>query len=559
MRGDTKTPRRSLRTIAVVGAGALASLTLAAALAGGTQPGSEAAFAEEGEAAQSAQVETPAATDVDADAAGEAAINEIYDRLTEQAQAYAPEVKTLADGTQVQRTPDDPGAYFQMGYWDKTSYNTYYLNADNRGCNACHEDLAQTVADMDFFHLELSSGLGSDVTVMDCRICHDWGYGYVEKTQQLGSLIHGIHNKAGVTSDCMTCHTATSDGTGLQLWDEVKHDVLQGITSVAAEDVVAELSYDQDVITPMFSASWFYGPTNVENIGKQIAGVEPSESVWDTWEVSVTGLVDTPLSMTLAELIEQAPSETRIVSNQCIMNPPGGEQVANFEITGIPISWLLEQAGVQDGATAVMSVAPDGWSRGVPIETFDESEGYLVYKINGELVDYDDGFPLLTIYPGEAAPANIRWTSEIQVVDTPLEDIKYWAGWTDSDGTGINDYNGGHMLTTDTSEDELYWVNKPNVGITHLHEGQIIPVGEPYTFEGYAQGFDEQIVAVEISLDGGESWTSLDTSDSDPTKWVYWYFTFTPEQASSYVLTARAVTADGHVSTIPDEVMFTVK
>ena len=555
MQGTMGTSRR--RTAGIFAAGALASLTRATVLGAGTgiQSGATLARAAEG---GSAAAEAPK---TEADVAGEAAINEIYDALTEQAEAYAPEIVTLEDGTQVQRTPTDPGAYFQMGYWDKTSYNTYYLNADNRGCNSCHADLAQVVADMDFFHLELSSGLGSDVTVMDCRICHDQGYGYVEKTQQLGSLIHGIHSKEGFAGDCMSCHTATSDGTGLQLWDEVKHDVLQGITAVSAEDAepVVEFSYDQDVTTPMFPASWFYGPSNVENIGKQLAGVEPSEDVWDTWEVSVTGLVDKPFSMTLADLIDQAPSETRIVMNQCIMNPPGGEQVANFEITGIPISWMLEQAGVQDGATAVMAVAPDGWSRGVPIERVNEHDGYLVYKINGELVDYDDGFPLLTYYPGEAAPACIRWTSELQVVDTPLEDMKYWTGWTDSDGSGINDYNGGHVLTTDTPEDEIFWVNKPNAGITHLHEGQIIPAGQPYTFEGYATGFDEKVVAVEISLDGGTSWTSFDTSDSDPTKWVYWYFTFTPEKASSYTLMVRAVTEDGNVSAVPDEVMFTVQ
>ena len=40
------------------------------------------------------------------------------------------------------------------------------------------------------------------------------------------------------------------------------------------------------------------------------------------------------------------------------MNSPGGEMVSNVEITGIPVSWVLEQAGgVKEGATALMATA----------------------------------------------------------------------------------------------------------------------------------------------------------------------------------------------------------
>lgn len=524
-------------------------------------PTSQAMADDAASSAADADAPTEQNASAEGTAAGEAALQEqIYGPLTEQAEEWAPEVRTLEDGTQVQRTPDDPGAYFQMGYWDKTSYNTYYLNADKRGCNACHADLAETVDNMDFFHLELSNGQGSDVTVMDCRICHDQGYGYVEKTQQLGSLIHGIHTKQSfkdMGGDCMSCHTATSDGAGLQLWDEAKYGVLQGITWDS--EPVGEFWFDQDTTVDMFPASWFYGPSNVENIGKQLAGVEPDESAYETWDVTVSGKVDNPFQMTLADLIAEAPSETTTVTIQCIMNPPGGEQLANVEVTGIPISWVLEKAGVQDGATAVMSYAPDGWGRAVPLSYADEHEGYLVYKINGKLLDYDEGFPLLTVWEGQAAPSAIRWVCELQVVDTPLEDLKFWVAWTDTDGTGVNDYNGGHMLTTDTTEDELFWVNKPNVAIYHFHEGQIIEAGKPYTFEGYAYGSDETIAAVEFSLDNGKTWMSYETEGTDANRWVYWHYTYTPEKDSSYVLMVRAVTEDGIVSTYPDSVMFKAK
>lgn len=544
-----KEPRWHSR-LAVAG-GVLASALLALACLGAGTAGVSHAFASEDES-------EPYDASLTSTPEGDAAIQEIYDGLAQQAEDYAPKVTTLEDGTRIQRTPVDPSGYFQMGYASNTNYNTYYLNADNRGCNACHADLASVVENMDFYHIEVRNGYGTDVQVTDCILCHDIGYGYVEKLDEFGSLIHGIHSKESFTGDCMSCHTATSDGMGMRLWDEAKYDVMQGFTYLSEFD--ADFSYEQDNTTDMFEVSWFWGQTNVDNIGSMIAGKEPDESIYDSWEITVDGLVDNPYTMTLSELIAEAPSETRIITEQCVMNMAGGEQIANVEITGIPISWLLEKAGVQDGATIVNSVAPDGWSRGMPLDMLDQYDGYLVYKMNGEPVPYGDGFPCMTMYVNMSAAECIRWVCELEVVDSPVEEMKYWDGWTvnNADGSGINEHNGGHAFSSAAQDelDDITYVNKPNVAIFHFHEGQIIEAGQPYTWEGYAYAFDEQVVSVEFSLDRGETWYSFDTSDSDSTKWVYWHFTYTPEEPGSYVLSVRATTDTGKVSYQPDVVMF---
>lgn len=483
---------------------------------------------------------------------------DLEERWGQIAEEYAPEVRTLEDGTQVQRTPFD-SSYFQMYYVNggDLSYNTRFLDADNRGCNACHDDLAAVLNNMDFFHLELDNGLGTTVTVDDCRICHDYGYGYVDNPGQFGNLIHGIHNQNGVVNNCMSCHAATADGQGIQLWDDVKYEVMQGIGSVA--NVQGEFSYRQDVTTPMFDASWYYTAGNTENIARGYAGEELSMDTFNEWEVTVSGLVNQPFTAKLTDLIEEAPLVTTTVAMECIMNPPGGEAIANMEVTGIPISWLLEKAGgVQDGATAIMSYAPDGWGRASDIKRYEETDGYLIFQVNGEYLDWENGFPLMTCWPGQGIPASIRWVNEISVVDTPLEELKIWeSGWTLSpDGNPVNESNGGHGLTTG---EESVPYNNPNVATLHLKEGQIIPAGEPYTFEGYAWSFDDQITSVEFSLDGGATWTEFDTSDSDRMAWVYWYFTPESLDPGAYVLQVRATTASGNVSYQPDQVFFNVQ
>lgn len=73
-------------------------------------------------------------------------------------------------------------------------------------------------------------------------------------------------------------------------------------------------------------------------------------------------------------------------------------------------------------------------------------------------------------------------------------------------------------------------------------------VGQTMTFEGYADDYGTQIVAVEFSLDDGASWASFDVSASDPGKSVHWTYSYTPEQPGTYQLFVRSVTADGRRS-----------
>jgi hypothetical protein len=60
-------------------------------------------------------------------------------------------------------------------------------------------------------------------------------------------------------------------------------------------------------------------------------------------------------------------------------------------------------------------------------------------------------------------------------------------------------------------------------------------------------------------MDQGETWTKYDLGDTDVTKWIYWYFTWTPQTDASYVLTVRATTETGLVSSTLHSVMVTAR
>lgn len=75
-------------------------------------------------------------------------------------------------------------------------------------------------------------------------------------------------------------------------------------------------------------------------------------------------------------------------------------------------------------------------------------------------------------------------------------------------------------------------------------------VGQTITLEGYADDFGNQIDAVEISLDGGQTWASFSTAGSNAESMVHWTYSYTPRQPGVYEVSVRSVTSDGRRSPV---------
>lgn len=83
-------------------------------------------------------------------------LQNLYARVAENQERYAPKTQTLPSGVEIQRTPQDA-----------IVYNTTILHADERGCAACHTDLAETLENFEEFssvnffrHFEFSNDYG---------------------------------------------------------------------------------------------------------------------------------------------------------------------------------------------------------------------------------------------------------------------------------------------------------------------------------------------------------------------------------------------------------------
>ncbi|MDR3052957.1 MAG: molybdopterin-dependent oxidoreductase [Coriobacteriales bacterium] len=473
--------------------------------------------------------------------------------------AYNPVVKTLADGTEVQRTPSEglvfttlDGSYTYHTPERTVPYNTYYLKADQKGCNACHSDLADTLATMEYKHVDLRNAMGLQVTVQMCKDCHTFGNGYLTNQYSFGSLVHGIHQ--GVEqAGCWNCHVGTGSGDGMQLWDEVKHGQLRGITPLA--EVPGDFSYDQDKITAaedLFDFGWDYFEWDYIRSENTANNTPLDQELFDTWTVTISGEVNQEVTYTLPELIEKFGGVTVPITLHCTLNPIGGPLIGNSNFTGVPLTKVLAEAGISPTAAGFTFMAPDGFTESIKMPSF--SEAYFAYQIDGVPLSWAHGYPVTMVVPGAAAPASVKEVSDV-VVFGPEEaaEIHEWEGWpleTEGDyytsgGWPLNDANG--------------YRNKPNVGLFDFVEGQIITIGEPYEFSGYATAYNTKIAAVEFSLDGGVNWTRYETPNVNTDSWVIWHLTYTPTDDSAYVLSIRSVGEDGSVTHEPLEYLFNAK
>lgn len=427
---------------------------------------------------------------------------------------YAPEIITLDSGIQVQKIPSDPYLW-----------NTAILKADERGCTACHT-LEEAVQSLPLSHPELWNPYDVEMNVDFCYMCHSMAL-FVQDS------MHSLHlNNPAFTGSCESCHYVSPTTGERQLWDRVKYDVMMGIRNVS--DVQGEFSFTQDSITPIDELFFYWENGNHRGITPEY---NEDPAIYDAWTIAVKGLVDNELTLDLSDLAEQY-SETRVMKLICQTNPPAGSYTANCEVTGIPLSVVLEMAGVQAGANTIRVVSDDGWTYPMPMSYLAEEDPILVTQINGEPIPAKTGYPVQLWTPALSGVHFTKRVASIELVQTETEARRY-IGF-------INPKTGGFF-------------NKPNVNILYFQNGQIFPLGEEITFEGVVDAYDEKVVQVQISMDRGKTWTTFDLGDTDVSKWVNWSFQYTPQAAGSYVIQVRGVSETGLVSETPAKLMFNVK
>ena len=242
------------------------------------------------------------------------------------------------------------------------------------------------------------------------------------------------------------------------------------------------------------------------------------------WSMSIGGMVDRPLTVRYADLLEMEQIE-RIITICCVSNEVGGPYIGNAVWRGVLLRDLLDQAGVQAGAEQVYSTSLDGWTCGFPVAAaFDGRDAMVAVAMNGEPLPLPHGYPARLVVPGLYGYVSAtKWLSKIEL--TSWEREGYWVprGWSRE----------GPIKTQSR--------------IGYPRHRDVVAAG-PARVAGVAWAQGRGIAKVEVQVDDGE-WqeATLATDVSDDT-WRQWVLDWeaTP---GDHVLRVRATDGTGETQT----------
>lgn len=228
--------------------------------------------------------------------------------------------------------------------------------------------------------------------------------------------------------------------------------------------------------------------------GSKVPNIDPVDH-----RLLIHGLVDREIIFTMEDLW-RLPSVSRFHFVECAGNRASSRHTTVQEThglsscaewTGVPLSLLLNEAGVQTEGTWIVAegVEEVKGASSIPMsKAMDDC--FLAYGMNGEAVRPQQGFPLRLMVPGFEGIFHVKWLRRIKVVD------RYYMTY--------NDY--GH-LRQDPADAALSYQIGPKSVITYPSGGQQLPDRGFYEIRGLAWSGGGAIGRVEVSTDGGGSWT----------------------------------------------------
>jgi sulfite oxidase len=287
--------------------------------------------------------------------------------------------------------------------------------------------------------------------------------------------------------------------------------------SVIAKDprLISRSARPADLETPVALLDSFLTPASAFFVRSHMIVPTVDEA---TWTLSIDGDVATPLVISLADL-RRMPRADVTATMECAGNgraffdPPvagiqwGKGAVGTARWTGVRLADLLNRTTPRKGATHVRISGADRpfgtqppFVRQLPIAKAMHSDTLVAHTMNDGPIPLLNGSPLRLIVPGWEGAYSLKWLNRLTVATG--EHDGFWVA---------NAYRYPKTPVTPGSVVNARDMT-PLMGlvvkslITRPLDRAIVSPGRS-TIAGYAWAGEEDIAGVEISIDGGASWT----------------------------------------------------
>jgi DMSO/TMAO reductase YedYZ molybdopterin-dependent catalytic subunit len=272
-----------------------------------------------------------------------------------------------------------------------------------------------------------------------------------------------------------------------------------------------------------------------------------------TFRLTVSGLVDRPLSLSLDDLKAMRSAEL-VFGFECSGNRrPLQGLSSNGRWTGVPLRAVLDRAGVKAAAREIVFFGADRgpedvdfrgtvtnveqqYGRSLSRDKALAPELMLAWALNGEPLTPHQGFPLRLLVPGWYGVANVKWLAGIHLQSDPYLG-KYQARWY-------------RTLRGETINGELKWVE---TAVTHMNLksfiARVTSQSGRHVVTGVALNDGTPLRSVEVKVDDGP-WrpATLDpVTMKNRYSWKLFTFTWDGATPGEHTLVSRATDVSGQV------------
>jgi sulfane dehydrogenase subunit SoxC len=224
-----------------------------------------------------------------------------------------------------------------------------------------------------------------------------------------------------------------------------------------------------------------------------------------THKLVLHGMVNQPLTFAVEDL-KRYPSVSRFHFHECSGNgltdwlKPASTTVQQTHgllsgvlWTGVPVSILLEEAGIDPRARWALFEGGDGsaHARSIPMEKLMD-DCIIAYAMNGEALRPENGYPIRLVVPGWEGNTSVKWLRRIKLGDKPWHLRSETARYTDP--------------MPDGKWRQFSMVMEAKSVITSPSGG--MKLGKPgfHEVSGLAWSGAGKVRAVDVSFDGGRNW-----------------------------------------------------
>lgn len=240
----------------------------------------------------------------------------------------------------------------------------------------------------------------------------------------------------------------------------------------------------------------------------------------------------------LAEL-ERFTARHLVVTMECAGNgrafldpPVEGEQwglgaVSTARWTGVPLAAVLEEARLLPGTVEVAFEGADGFVRSLPVEVAQHPDTLLATSMNGSPLPWEHGGPLRLVVPRWYGMASVKWVDGVVGLTEPFQ--------------------GHFQVERYVIQGRAVQQMRVRAVITEPAEGSHL-AGAMVRLGGYAWSGGGEIARVQVSSDGGQSWTDAKLVGTAPDyAWARWRLNWVPPRRGEVAILARATDCAGNI------------